>query len=220
MIIVITGASGGLGKELAKAYCEKGNKLILAGRNHEKLDSLKEELSDYDAEIFTYQLDISDPLAVEEFSGSTIQNFGNIDVLINNAGMGTFGKVTELDNDSISKVIDVNVKGTIYMTKFFIDNINDRLINIISTAGLKGKVNESVYVASKYAIRGFTESLMKEYEDKEINITAVYMGGMDTEFWSDTDHVKDSSGFLKPNYVAEMIKNSNIKDPELIIKRN
>jgi len=79
------------------------------------------------------------------------------------------------------------------------------ILNIISTAGLRGKVNEDVYAASKFAVRGFTESLQKEYEASTIKITAVYMGGMDTPFWTDSDHISDRSRLRSPSEVAKLI---------------
>lgn len=89
-------------------------------------------------------------------------------------------------------------------------------MNIISTAGLRGKVNESVYCASKFAIRGFSESLLKELEGR-IKVVAVYMGGMDTPFWNNTDHVKDKSRFKSPREVALKIKELDDGRCEIVI---
>lgn len=80
-----------------------------------------------------------------------------------------------------------------------------RILTIISTAGLRGKVHESIYCASKFAVKGFTESLQKEWENDPIAITAVYMGGMNTPFWDNSSHVADPSGLKGPEVVAEQI---------------
>ena len=107
--------------------------------------------------------------------------------LVNNAGVGHFGPFADNSKQQISEMLDTNVLGTILMTKavlpLLLKNGEGRIMNIISTAGLRGKVNEAVYVASKFAVRGFTESLQKEYEGSQMKINAVYMGGMDTPFW-------------------------------------
>ena len=106
-------------------------------------------------------------------------------------------------------MIDINVKGTILVTLGLLPHMKGSIINIISTAGLKGKVNEAVYVASKFAVRGFTESLQKEYENSHLVITAVYMGGMNTPFWDETEHIKDKSRLKSPEDVAKEIKDKD-----------
>lgn len=139
-----------------------------------------------------------------------------MDILINNAGVGIFGPIEDMEYKDIDTVIDTNVKGTIYMTKALMPMIKEKIMNIISTAGLRGKVNESVYCASKFAIRGFSESLLKELEDR-IKVVAVYMGGMDTPFWNNTDHVKDKSRFKSPREVALKIKELDDGRCEIVI---
>jgi short-subunit dehydrogenase len=127
----------------------------------------------------------------------------------------------DLNDQDVSEMLDINVLGTIHMTKAvlpeLLKNGNGRLINIVSTAGLRGKVNESVYVASKFAVRGFTESLQKEFEQTDLKITAVYMGGMDTPFWEGSSHVADTSRFRSPREVAELIL-QQIDEPSIIIE--
>ena len=145
--------------------------------------------------------------------------YENIDYLINNAGVGNFGPIEELSLDDLNKMIDTNVKGTIMITQGLLPNVKERILNIISTAGLKGKKNESIYVASKFAVRGFTESLQKELEYKDIKITAVYMGGMDTPFWDNTDHIKDKSRLKSPAKVAKEIKSMDDGRAEIIISK-
>jgi short-subunit dehydrogenase len=126
--------------------------------------------------------------------------------------------LTELDYEEIETAIQTNVLGTIFLTKELVPHLLEKekpkIMNIISTAGQKGKVNESVYVASKYAVRGFTESLQKELKGK-IHVIATYMGGMDTPFWNETDHIKDKSRLKSPRKVAEIIVS---KDAELEIQ--
>ena len=121
----------------------------------------------------------------------------------------TLDRLQILRRKQISEMLDTNVLGTILMTQAVLPLLQEqgegRIMNIISTAGLRGKVNEAVYVASKFAVRGFTESLQKEYENSQMKINAVYMGGMDTPFWAGSNHVTDTSRFRSPKEVAEMI---------------
>ena len=206
--IMITGAGSGLGRELALSFSDKGFHLLLAGRNIEKLSAVEKEIESSGGMANIISLDIQNAQEVTKRAEEINKNF-QIFGLINNAGVGHFGPFEELTEHQITEMLNTNVLGTILMTKEFLPHLlkagEGRIINIISTAGLRGKVNEAVYVASKFAIRGFTESLQKEYENSGIQITAVYMGGMDTPFWSNSNHITDPTRFRSPREVAEII---------------
>ncbi|MDX5476719.1 MAG: SDR family oxidoreductase [Bacillaceae bacterium] len=205
--ILITGAGTGLGKALALAYSRLGYIIILTGRREETLKLVEKEIQDNGGQAFSYPLDITNYKDLAKKVEQIIDEH-EVHVLVNNAGVGCFGPLNELRMDDIKECIMTNVNGTIYMTKAllpYLSKLKDaKVLNIISTAGLKGKVNESVYVASKYAIRGFTESLQKEWEGK-ITFKAVYMGGMATPFWENTDHIADKSRLKDPTMIAEKI---------------
>lgn len=206
--LLITGAGSGLGKELAILFSQKGYHIFLIGRTEEKLRAVKNEIIAMGGNADIASLDTRESGQVKE-TILKISQTHQITGLINNAGVGYFGPFNDLEEKHIAEMLDTNVLGTILMTKavlpHLLKNGNGLLLNIISTAGLRGKVNESVYVASKFAIRGFTESLQKELETTNLKITGVYMGGMDTPFWEGSDHVKDTSRFRSPKEVAEMI---------------
>ncbi|MDR6998989.1 SDR family oxidoreductase [Neobacillus niacini] len=206
--IIVTGAGSGLGKELALLFSGQNYHLLLTGRNKEKLMETKTEIEAIGGSADFLQLDIRNNQEVLE-KIADISKSNEIYGLINNAGVGHFGPFLEMKQQEITKMLDTNVLGTIIMTKsvlpYLIQQGEGKIINIISTAGLRGKVNEAVYAASKFAIRGFTESLQKEYEGSNIHFTAVYMGGMDTPFWNESNHVKDPSRFRSPKEVAEII---------------
>ncbi|MEH7376184.1 MULTISPECIES: SDR family NAD(P)-dependent oxidoreductase [Bacillaceae] len=206
--IIITGAGSGLGKELAHLFSQKGYHLLLTGRNFDKLTTTKTEIETNGGSADILPIDIGNAKDVSK-KAEEISHTYNIYGLVNNAGVGHFGPFVEMNEHHITEMINTNVSGTILMTKAILPQLlktsEGRILNIISTAGLRGKVNESVYVASKFAIRGFTESLQKEYEGRGIKFNAVYMGGMDTPFWDNSDHVKDTSRFRSPREVAEMI---------------
>ncbi|MEH7331602.1 SDR family oxidoreductase [Neobacillus drentensis] len=218
--IIVTGAGTGLGKELAFLFSKKGYHLLLAGRNSAKLLAAKDEIESGGGTADILVLDIRNNEEVSEKIkdiGSTCHIAG----LVNNAGVGHFGPFEEIDEKQILEMLNTNVLGTIFMTKAVLPLLQvkgeGRIMNIISTAGLRGKVNEAVYAASKFAVRGFTESLQKEYEDSGIKINAVYMGGMATPFWSGSDHIKDPSRLSSPKQVAEMIF-EQIDQNEIIIE--
>lgn len=209
--VIITGAGTGLGRELALKYGKEGFHLILVGRSEENLSEVKILLNDAHITV----MDIRNKREVDEKIKLLLKEYKVVG-LINNAGIGFFGPFEKTNENEIEEMFQTNVLGTMYMTQAVLPNICELdgsfVLNIISTAGLRGKVNEAAYVASKFAVRGFTESLQKEYEEKSVLISAVYMGGMNTPFWKGSEHVKDPSKFRSPAEVAEIIFSQKEKE--------
>ena len=217
--MIVTGAGSGLGKELAFLFSKKGFHLLLVGRTIEKLVEAKQEIEALGGKADLLSLDISNNEDVVSKLNGLNERY-QVAGLVNNAGVGHFGPFTEMDDTQIKEMLETNVWGTVLMTKAILpllsQNGEGRIMNIISTAGLRGKVNEAVYVASKFAVRGFTESLQKEYEGSGIKFNAVYMGGMDTPFWDESTHVSDKSRFRSPKEVAEIIMDQIDQDSIII----
>ncbi|MGJ7911584.1 SDR family NAD(P)-dependent oxidoreductase [Neobacillus sp. LXY-1] len=217
--ILITGAGSGLGKELAFLFSKKGYHILLSGRSAEKLLSVKNEIEEAGGKADTLPLDIRNPEEISKKIEEISKNF-QIYGLVNNAGVGHFGPFLETSVAQILEMCETNILGTLFITKAILpilqSNGEGQIMNIISTAGLRGKVNESVYAASKFAIRGFTESLQKELEGSGIKINAVYMGGMNTPFWEGSDHIKDFSRFRSAQEVAETIMDQIDQDSIII----
>ncbi|MDR7077227.1 short-subunit dehydrogenase [Neobacillus niacini] len=218
--IIITGAGSGLGKELALLFSQQRYHVLLTGRSIDKLLTVKREIEDTGGMADFVQLDVqkeSDIVKKIEEINKTHTIVG----VVNNAGVGHFGPFVHITEKEIIEMLHTNVLGTILMTKTVLPLLEKQgeglLMNIISTAGLRGKVNEAVYAASKFAVRGFTESLQKEYANSSIKIKAVYMGGMDTPFWEGSSHVADSSRFRSPKEVAEIIM-EQIEHDSIIIE--
>jgi short-subunit dehydrogenase len=220
--IIVTGAGSGLGKELSLLLSKKNYHLLLAGRNHEKLLMVKNEIEKAGGKADVMTVDIRSKKDIDQ-SISQLSKEYQIYGLVNNAGVGYFGPFEKMTQEEISEMIETNLTGTILMTQSVLAKMKNygegHMINIISTAGLRGKINEAVYAASKFAIRGLTESLQKEYEGTNIKFTAVYMGGMDTPFWEGSDHIKDKSRLRSPKEVAELIINEMEKET-IIIESN
>lgn len=217
--MLITGGSSGLGLELAKVYGKNGYQIILVGRSTDKLEQAVNTLNLLEVSaVRVYKCDVSDPQAVKRLQEQVKKDHGQIDRLINCAGLGHFGKLEDLSLEAIHQMTNVNFLGTVYMVQAFKSLINERVINIISTAGLRGKNEESVYCATKFAVRGFTESLQVEWEDEDIDITAVYMGGMATPFWDKSSHIADKSRLKSPEEVARAIYENEDGRPSLTIE--
>lgn len=162
-VAVITGAGSGLGSSLAKKYSELGYHVCLLGRTRSKLEKTADIL---EHNYSIYVLDVLSKSEVDNVFQSIKENVGVIDILINNAGIGSFDLTETLDEVSVHQMIDINLKGTIFCTQAVLADMKEKykgiIANVISTAGLEGKLNESVYYANKIGVRGFTESLQVE----------------------------------------------------------
>lgn len=219
--VIITGGGSGLGLALAHQYYKNFN-VCLIGRTETKLE---QAVLSFPKSENTVSYKVCDVTHYEQIQSVLQSIFDNEDVhlLINNAGTGVFQPLNELSESDIRQMMETNVYGTIYPTKavypLFKQQGYGKLMNIISTAGLRGKVNESVYCASKFAVRGFTESLVKEWDGSGIYPTAVYMGGMDTPFWNESDHISDQSRLKSPEKVAELIVEQDDNRSEIFIDR-
>ncbi|ESU32392.1 hypothetical protein G3A_11790 [Bacillus sp. 17376] len=218
--IIVTGAGTGLGKELSLLLAKQGYHLILTGRTEDNLKNVQTQIEKTGGSATDLVLDLRNLEDIKE-KALLISKKYEIYGLVNNAGLGYFGPFSEISDKEIEEMFQTNVFGTIQMTKAILPYMklnNDGLvINIVSTAGLRGKKNEAVYCSSKFAVRGFTESLQKEYEGTGIRFVAAYMGGMNTPFWEESDHVSDQSRLRSPAEVAEIII-ENLEKDEIVIE--
>lgn len=205
-VVFITGAGSGLGASLAAKFTAPNYHICLAGRNEEKLNNIASSLNTSNS---VHQLDISDRQQVNQVFNHIQQEIGDIDILINNAGVGAFKLAEEITEQEIDQMIDINLKGTIHCTQAVLNNMKKRnegtIVNVVSTAGLIGKVNETVYCASKFGVRGFTESLLLELAHTEVRLNAVYVGGMKTEFWTGIQSEEETKDLMDPDDIADII---------------
>src|SRR5699024_9879720 len=191
-LAVITGAGSGLGASLARRFSDLEYHVALLGRNEHKLKKVGETLKSDDFSV--HSVDIADYSAVEATFKEINEQYGDVDVLVNNAGTGAFKLLEDISVDEINSMIDVNVKGTIYCTQQVLPSMKKNnagvIANIVSTAGLVGKLNETVYCASKFG---------------------AYKGGMKTEFWKGILQEEQKSGLMDPEDIADIIM-ANVKE--------
>lgn len=162
-VVIITGASSGIGRALAVEYAKRGVLLSLAARRIDQLNELKNELPN--TEIVTTQTDVTSELDCKNLIELTIKHFGRIDVLINNAGISMRALFDDIDLISFKKVMDVNFYGTVYCTKYALPHLihsKGSLVGIISVAGHVALPARSAYTASKFAVRGFLDTIRLE----------------------------------------------------------
>jgi len=162
-VIVITGASSGIGRALAKEFASQGARLSLGARRTELLEELRKELPD--TEILIQKTDVSIESNCQQLIDETIKRYGQIDVLINNAGISMRAIFEDVDLKVIKQLMDVNFYGTVYCTKFalpFLLKTKGSLVGVISIAGYVGLPGRSGYSASKFAVRGFLDTVRIE----------------------------------------------------------
>ncbi len=213
--VVVTGASGGIGKEIAKQAAEQGARVVLLARNTDKLEELRNELnSQYGDVAYSYTLDVSDMKKIVEVFTEIYANVGEIDVLVNNAGYGTFKEVDETDTDEIQAMFRVNVIGLMACTKMVVPAMKRRksghIINVASMAGKIATPKSTLYSSTKFAVIGYSNALRLELLRDGIHVTTVNPGPIATNFFDIADeggtYVKNIEKFiLQPEYVANKI---------------
>ncbi|MDD3086686.1 MAG: SDR family NAD(P)-dependent oxidoreductase [Patescibacteria group bacterium] len=185
--VIVTGAGSGIGRELVLALLKKDAKVIAADLRRESLDILKKEVGE-NKNLITQSLDISDKAAVEKLA----EERNEIDVLINNAGIiQPFKKVNDLEYVEIEKVMSVNFFGTLFMTKAFLPNLLKRpeayIANVSSMGGFLPVPGQSIYGASKAAVKLFTEGLYAELLDTNVGVSVVFPGATATNITKNSE---------------------------------
>src|SRR5258706_1522860 len=217
---VVTGASSGLGKAIAELLAKNGVKVFALARN---IDQVK-----FSSEVVKVKCDIRDLQSIDNVFLQIDTETKEIDFLVNCAGRGLVKTFEETTREEIMDIFGVNLKGNVYIAqevyKRMIPTKTGHIVNVGSTSSIKAREMEVLYFASKWGLRGFTESLRLEARNHGIKVTGVYPGGMKSEnFWKITPE-KDISGYMDPKDIAEQIlniltTNSNIATTELIIER-
>lgn len=189
-VVVITGAGSGIGRALATAFAEEGAHLALNDYNAATLEETRLLLTDK-ARIFTSVFDVAERTAMQNFASEVIAEFGQVDVVINNAGL-TLGarKFHEVQLDEFERVMAINFNGVLYGCHAFIPHLlqasESALVNISSIFGLTGVVLLSPYSASKFAVHGLSQSLIHEYADTSLTVHSVHPGGINTNITRNT----------------------------------
>ena len=187
--ILITGATGGIGKALVKKFVTLEGNVLATGTKTEKLNALKEEFPN----INILKFDISDHSKIEEFIENTSSQLAGLDVLVNNAGITMDNLSLRMKDEEWKKVIDVNLGATFFLCKYAIKkmlkNKYGRIVNIASVVGHTGNLGQSNYAASKAGIIGMTKSLAIEYAKKNITLNCVSPGFIQSRM---TDNIIES----------------------------
>ena len=192
-LAIITGGTRGIGKQIALTFAKEGYNIAINYRTeNEDLKNTKKEIEENNVKCFTFQGDVTNFKDCEQFVKQIVEEFGNIDVLVNNAGITRDTLLMRMKEEDFKQVIDTNLIGTFNVTKNVISYMmkarSGRIINISSVVGISGNAGQTNYSASKAGIIGFTKSLAKEVASRNITVNAVAPGFIETQM---TDVLKD-----------------------------
>lgn len=200
---LISGGSSGLGLATTKMLLSKGAKVHILARGEGRLEEVEKELASDNLSV--HQGDVTNVDDVER----VLEEIGDIDILVNNAGVFANGRVEDHDPEEIEIVLDVNLKGLILLTNRVINRQGrDKdlvVINISSTSGVKAKAESSVYCASKWGVRGFTDSLKEELKSSGVKVIGLYPGGMRTSLFDKAKKKPDMETYMDPADVAKVL---------------
>ena len=212
---LITGASTGIGYELAKLFAKDRHNLILVARDEGKLETAKNELSKYNVEVKILSLDLSKSEDIQGLFNYVEMNKLNVDILVNNAGIGTFGDFSEIEWVKEEALIDIIIKVLTKLTKYFLPKIieckNGGILNVASTAAFCSGPRMAAYYASKAYVLNLTEAIYEECKDSGIRISCLCPGPVKTTF-QDKAGIKKSESAKKYLMDAEEVAKVSYKD--------
>lgn len=210
-VIVITGASSGIGLTTARLAAEQGARLVLAARNGDALDQLASELRRQGAQVATVAADVGNPADVERIGQTALERFGRIDTWVNNAGVGTFGRIEDVPLEDHQRLFQTNFWGVVHGSLEAVKRMKLRgggaLINVGSEVSDRSTPLQAMYAASKHAVKAFTDALRMELEkeDAPISVSLVKPAGIDTLFAVHARNYMDKEPALPPPVYAPEI---------------
>jgi NADP-dependent 3-hydroxy acid dehydrogenase YdfG len=205
-VAVVTGASKGIGKAIAHALAREGAHVVLAARSQKDLDAVVREFTLEGLNVSPVPTDMSIPAQVSKLIGGTVEGFGRLDVLVNNAGIGIFKNVEEMSVEEFDAMWKVNLRGVFLASKAALPAMikanRGVIVNIASLAGKNSIKGGAGYCATKWALRGFSSSLMLEVREHNIRVVTVFPGSVETNF---SQHGKKGPSITQPDDVADVV---------------
>jgi len=198
-VIVITGASSGLGEAAARNLAAQGAKVVLGARRTDRIQSLADELNKKGSKALAVATDVTDYKQVKALVDAAVKTYGSIDVIINNAGLMPQSPLERLKIDEWDRMIDVNIKGVLYgiaaALPYMKEQKSGHIINVSSVAGHKVRPGGAVYSATKHAVRVISEGLRQEVKPYNLRTTIISPGAVDTELPNTISEPDIAEGF-------------------------
>jgi short-subunit dehydrogenase len=215
-VIVITGASSGIGRATALALAKKGAHLVLAARREEPLDDIAQQCEALGVRCLAVPTDVSDSAAVRALATQAVHAFGRIDGWVNNAGVYLMGRLEETPDDAFRQVMETNFFGTVYGSRAALAQFRHQgrgiLVNVCSVYGSTAGPYVSAYASSKFAVRGFSAAIRQEFEGTGIHVCTVMPAAVDTPLWQ---HSANYTGWrvrpIEPIYSPERVARAIVR---------
>lgn len=190
-VAIVTGASAGMGKDIAYYYAKEGARVLAVARRAERLTALAESAKDLEGEIVPFPADMADKNQIKAMIDEAIKRFGTLDILVNNAGiMDNFSPAGDVDDEMWEQVININLNAPFYATRYALQHFlkagSGVIINVASIGGLCGSRAGAAYTTSKHGLVGFTKNTASMYANKNIRCNAICPGGVETEIFTGT----------------------------------
>jgi 3-oxoacyl-[acyl-carrier protein] reductase len=196
-VAIVTGSGRGIGKAIALALAGEGARVVVAARTLTEINAVAKEIEAAGAAALPVRTDVSQEFDVNMLVSKTVQKFGAIDILINNAGVGTFAKVVDLAANEFDKMFRVNMRGVFLCSRAVVPHMVQKnsgdIVNIASLAGRNAFVGGAAYCATKWALIGFSRCLMLEVRAHNIRVITVCPGSVDTGFGGERDELPHRS---------------------------
>jgi len=228
-VVIITGASSGIGKACGFVFSEKGARVVLAARNEKKLNDIEEKLHSLNRQVLIVQTDVSREEDCKNLIEKTLEHFGRIDVLINNAGISMRGLFQDTSLDVLHKLMDTNFWGTVYCTHYALPHLLKKkgsVVGISSIGGFQGLPGRTGYSSSKFAMHGFLETLRVEHLKNGLHVmiaapgftsTNVRKSALGPDGLSQGESPRDENKMMTPDKVAKIIAQGVKRRKRLII---
>lgn len=216
-VVIITGASSGIGRALSELYVSRGYRVVMAARNEEKLSELAADFEKQGGDVLPVKTDVSKEVDCKNLIDKAIEKYGRIDVLINNAGISMRGMFKDTELDVIRKLMDVNYWGTVFCTKYALPHVlkqKGSIVGVISIVGHVGLPARTGYASSKFAIRGFLDTLRIEHLKDGLHVLVAAPGFTESNIRKTAltadgsqqgDTPRNESGMMTSEEVAQRI---------------
>lgn len=210
-VVVVTGASEGIGRAIAERIAEEGSVLALVARNSAGLKETAKNIQGAGGKAKVFICDIKDRSQIKSTVEEIVAKLGGIDVLINNAGIWQKTmQLDEIDDDVVEDVINTDLTGTIFFTKYVLPHLRSKshetaIINIISRSGILAQEGQSIYTAAKYGMKGFTDVLRVDLKGTNIRLGAIYQSGTNTQMFKKTGETFSTEKFTEPKDLADAV---------------
>ena len=221
--ILVTGGSDGIGKHICLKLAATGARLAILGRNAERLEAVAQACKEAGApEALPLTCDLQDPAAIAEVAAQVLDTFGGLDIVINNAGIWhKAGPLDTITPEMLQATVQTNLTGLMQMTQALLpalrENDESIVLNVVSKSGVVAQAGQSVYTATKYGVRGFTEVLKADEAETGVRVGGLYQSGTNTEMFAKAGEDVPNHIFTEPDDLADVVVFVLSRPPKLWI---